>query len=320
MKPSRPAFRLSPLAAALALAATLPLVTAREQDSGRGDKPKPLDCTGKDGVSAADVRRAQQAWAKYLGRKVEETIEVGGGVKMTFVLVPPGKFLMGSPEDEKERHQDETLHEVTLTEPFDLARTEVTQAQYEALTGKNPSRFKGGDRPVEQVNWDEAQDYATQLTKKRHDKHVYRLPTEAEWEYCCRGGRPSSQPFGVSDGRALSSRAANFAGKHPYGGADNGPDLESTCAVASYSANALGLVDMHGNVYEWCTDWHGPYPSGAVTNPTGPREGEFRVVRGGSWFSGAWYCRAASRRMETPFIGKIIHGFRLARSVPAGSK
>jgi formylglycine-generating enzyme required for sulfatase activity len=222
---------------------------------------------------------------------------------MTFVLVPPGKFLMGSPQHEKERGQDEILHKLTLTEPFDLGMTEVTQAQYEALTGNNPSRFKGANNPVEQVNWDEARDFAVRLTKKRDDRHVYRLPTEAEWEYACRGGRPCAQSFGVGDGRALSSREANVDGYYPYGGAQKGQSHKSTCAVSCYPANPLDLFDMHGNVCEWCADGYGDYPAGAVTNPTGAAKGSFRVLRGGSWYGFARTCRAAIRNGAKPAPG-----------------
>jgi formylglycine-generating enzyme required for sulfatase activity len=271
-------------------------------------------------VSATEVGRAQGAWARYLRRQVEETVEIGDGVTMTFVLVPPGTFRMGSPADEKERSDDETLHEVTLTEPFDLGKTEVTQAQYQALTGDNPSRFKGADKPVETVSWEEARDCAAKLTKKRGDQHLYRLPTEAEWEYACRGGRPSSHPFGVGDGRALSSREANFDGKFPYGGTADGLYLETTCRVSSYPANALGLGDMHGNVWEWCADWSGPYAQGDVTNPAGPAEGSSRVIRGGGWSFSARYCRAAYRAGIVPRHRDNDLGFRLARSVPSGGK
>jgi formylglycine-generating enzyme required for sulfatase activity len=287
----------------------------------KAERPVPLDCTGPEGVSAAEVRRAQQAWAKSLGRQVEETIEIGNGVKMTFVLVPPGKFLMGASEGEQERDKDEAPHEVTLTEPFDLGKTEVTQAQYEALIGGiPPSFFKGSDRPVEQVTWEEACAYATELTKKRGDAYVYCLPTEAQWEYGCRSGRPASMPFGIGDGRSLSSRQANINGNFPYGGAEKGPYRESTCDVGSYEANALGLLDMHGNVWEWCADGYELYPSGAVKNPIEPAGGYSRVMRGGSWSSDAGRCRAAYRGGSLPSDRAKNMGFRLARSMASGGK
>jgi formylglycine-generating enzyme required for sulfatase activity len=272
-------------------------------------------------LSAAVVQQAQAAWAQYLGRQVEEEVEIASGVKMKFVLVPPGKFRMGSPEEEQDRRPDEVLHEVAIARPFYLGKYEVTQAQYEALVGQdqNQSRFKGPDLPVEKVTWDEASAYADTLTKKCGDGLLYRLPTEAEWEYSCRGGRSSSQPFGVGDGRALSSREANFDGNYPYGGAEVGPYLESTCRVGSYPANALSVSDMHGNVWEWCADWKGEYAPGQATDPSGPGSGSFRVVRGGGWsFSVAWVCRAAFRHGYEPGRRLDDLGVRLARSFPSG--
>jgi formylglycine-generating enzyme required for sulfatase activity len=280
------------------------------------ERPAPMDCTGPVGVAAADVRAAQEAWAKYLGRKVEETVEIGG-VKMTFVLVPPGKFFMGNPQEEEDRLDNETLHEVSLTEPFDLGKTEVTQAQYAAVGGGTPSHFEGPNRPVEQVSWIEARDWAASVTRKRVDGHVYRLPTEAEWEYACRGGRSSSQPFGIGSGRTLTSREANFDGNFPYGGAPKGRYLGATATVASYMPNALGLYDMHGNVCEWCQDCYALYPRGAVTNPVSPeKEGTSRVFRGGSWFHTGRICRAVYRGWSTPTNRTNNRGFRLARSLP----
>ncbi len=294
--------------------------SASATHSVQGPRPAALDCTGKDGVSPVAVRQAQEAWARYLGRSVEEKVEVGEGVTMTFVLVPPGRFLMGSPEQEKDRKPEETLHEVTLTEPFDLGKTEVTQAQYEALAGKNPSKFKGADQPVETVSWEQARDWAAQLTRKCGDGRLYRLPMEAEWEYACRGGRPCSQPFGVGDGHALSSYEANFDGKYPYGGAARSEYRKAPCAVAGFPANALGLHDLHGNVCEWCADGYGPYPRGEATDPTGPAEGSERVCRGGGWSNSGGGCRAATRIRREPDYQNPSLGFRLARAVLSGGK
>lgn len=269
-------------------------------------RPRPLDCTGPGGVSADEIRQAQAAWAKYLGRDVEETVEIASGVTMTFVLVPPGKFFMGSPSDElgkNGRYPDEFLHIVTLTEPFDLGKYEVTQAQFAALTGKLPSYYKGSSRPVEHVTWDEADAFGRDLTKKLADQHVYRLATEAEWEYSCRGGRPSSEPYGIGDGRSLLWRDANF---------DN--TLGRTSEVGSYAASVLGLHDMHGNVWEWCADWREPYPDGAVTNPLCVAGGPFKVARGGCFNEPAAECRAALRQGSPPERRDTCVGFRLARN------
>jgi formylglycine-generating enzyme len=286
--------------------------------------PALLDCTGEKGQTPAQVKAAQQACAKYLGRQVEEEDEIGQGVKMKFVLVPPGKFLMGSPKDEKDRNpfgakfDTEQQHEVTITRPFYLAKTELTQAQYEALGKENKCKFKGADLPVENVSWDEADAFARELTQKKAGaKLLYRLPTEAEWEYSCRGGRSSSSPFGIGDGTSLPSTIANVDGNLPYGGAAKGPYLEKTCRVGSYPTNAFGLYDMHGNVWEWCGDWYGEYPSGKITDPTGPKEGSRRVWRGGCWSSSAVGCRAAHRYGHAPVSRSDVLGFRLAR-VPSG--
>ena len=280
-------------------------------------RPLPLDCTGEKGVSAADVRKAQEAWAKYLGRKVEEEDEIATGVKMKFVLVPPGKFMMGSPKDEKDRHDDEVQHEVEITKPLYLGVYDVTQGQYEAGTGWTPSYFKGADLPVEEVSWDQADVFAKGLTEKAKDGLVYRLPTEAEWEYSCRGGHPSSQPFGIGDGTSLSSRDANFDGNYPSGGADKGADLQKTTPVGAYKPNAVGLYDMQGNVWQWCGDRYGDYPTGRVVNPEGPGIGSSRVRRGGSLGISASDCRAAIRNGDAPDFHNLNVGFRLAR-VPSG--
>ena len=180
-----------------------------------GARPLLLDCTGEQGVSAADVRKSQEAWAKCLGRQVEEEDEIAPGVKMKFVLIPPDKYLMGSPEGETDRSKDEEQHEVEITKPFYLAVYDVTQAQYAAVTGKTPSEFKGADLPVEQVSWEDADAFAKGLTEKARDGLLYCLPHEVEWEYACRGGRPSSLAFGVGDGTTLSTARREYLGFRP---------------------------------------------------------------------------------------------------------
>jgi formylglycine-generating enzyme required for sulfatase activity len=274
-------------------------------------RPQPLDCTGASGADPDVVRRAQEEWAKYLGRNLEEKVEIANGVTIAFVLVPPGRFLMGSPPEEKGkngRYPNEVLHDVTLTKPFDVGKYEVTQAQYAALTGMEPSAYKGSDRPVEQVTWNEADAFGRELTKKLSDGYVYRLLTEAEWEYSCRGGRPISQPFGVGDGRFLTTRDANF---------DNA--LRETCNVGSYAPNALGLCDMHGNLWEWCADWNEPYPVEPAIDPLRTVGGPFRVARGGCHNEPAAECRSALRQGSPEARRDCWMGFRLARSVPSTS-
>ena len=252
---------------------------------------------------------------------VEED-EIAPGVGMKFVLVPPGKFLMGSPGGEQGRNKDEVQHEVELTRPFYLAVNDVTQGQYEAVTGQDPSNFKGANLPVEMVRWTEADDFARKLTEKAKSGLLYRLPTEAEWEYSCRGGCPSSLPFGIGDGASLSSFRANFngaSGAYPFTGAAKDPNLQKTTPAGKFEANALGLYDMQGNVFQWCSDCYGEYPLGKAVNPQGrsPAETSYRVFRGGSWNFSVSYCRAALRLRGPPGIPSTYVGIRMAR-VPSG--
>src|SRR5262249_14592262 len=153
---------------------------------------------------------------------------------------PPGNYLMGASNNEKASDPArERKHEVRLTWPFDLGVYEVTQEQYAAVFGQNPSHARGAQLPVEQVSWQEARDFGELLTKKLGNGHEFGLPTEAEWEYACRAGRASELPFGVGNGDSLSSSQANFRGKFPYGTAHPGPFLNGPCAVGSYEANAF---------------------------------------------------------------------------------
>ena len=300
------------------------------QPAPAGARPAPLDCTTAKGASEPEVKKAQEAWAKYLGRKVEEEFEIAPGAKMKFALVPPGKFIMGSSQNEKDYvhktfgdvaggwAKQEIEHEVEITKPFYMGVYDVTQAQYEAVTSKTPSKFLGAELPVEQVSWEDADAFAKGLTEKAKDGLVYHLPTEAEWEYACRGGRPYSQPFGIGDGASLSSREANFDGNNPYGAAEKGAYLAKTTPVGSYKPNALGLYDMQGNVWQWCSDWYGEYPTARAVDPTGPGTASTRVYRGGRWCSDAWDCRAAARGFLTPGSRYAHLGFRLALVPPSG--
>jgi formylglycine-generating enzyme required for sulfatase activity len=229
---------------------------------------------------------------------------------MAFVLIKPGKFMMGSPEDEPGRFTGERLHPVNLTNPFYMQTTEVTQAQWKAVMGKNPSSQKGcGDAcPVEQVSWDDVQQFVQKLNQKEGtDK--YRLPTEAEWEYACRTGSTSAFPNG--DITELEcDRDPNLDAIGWYCGNSN----NKSHRVAQKKPNAWGLYDMSGNVQEWCQDWFGVYPYDEVTDPKGPPSGSYRVMRGGAWYSPARDTRCASRFGSPPHYRFRHIGFRLCRA------
>jgi formylglycine-generating enzyme required for sulfatase activity len=284
------------------------------------EKPELLDST-KKGFTSADVLRARRAWAEYLGSKEEEEIDLGGGVKLKLVLIPPGKFLMGSPEGEKDRRDDEVQHEVEITKPYYLGAFAVTQAQYEKVMGNNPSYFTkenggGPDHPVEKVSWEDAVKFCAELSKlQKASGRKYRLLTEAEWEYACREGGSSKTAFHYGD--SLSSKQANFDGNYPFGDAPEDIYRQKTTPAGTFKPNALGLFDMHGNVWQWCADYYGRYDLTKNTDPTGPAKGddnERRVLRGGSWDDYGRDCRSAVRYWIDPGVRNYNNGFRVALS------
>ncbi|MDH4240990.1 MAG: formylglycine-generating enzyme family protein [Phycisphaerae bacterium] len=232
-------------------------------------------------------------------------VEVASGVLIRFVEIPMGRFMMGSPSTESGRHADETRHEVILSKPFYMGVTEVTQALYEAVMGSNPSDIKGPNRPVDKVSWDDAVAFCDKLTQTQGGK--FRLPTEAEWEYACRAG--TTTPFNT--GKTISTDQANYDGGVTYGSGTKGVERREYIDVASFSQNRFGLYDMHGNVWEWCSDWLGDYPQGPVTDPHGPDSGSDRVRRGGSWFSFPGFCRSAEREGNPPDFRGNYFGFRV---------
>jgi len=231
----------------------------------------------------------------------EQDFEIAPGVKITMCWIPPGEFMMGSPKDEQGRNNDENQYQVTHTQGFWLAKTEVTQAQWKAVMGNNPSHFKGDDLPVESVSWNDIAGPGGFIDKVNQTAAAaggrFHLPTEAQWEYACRAGTPG--PYaGDLDQMAWYER--NSGGKaHPMG---------------QKQANAWGLHDMHGNVWEWCADWYGTYPSATKTDPQRAASGSIRVLRGGSWFDYAVSCRSAFRNSYFPGLTSFSVGFRPARS------
>lgn len=230
-------------------------------------------------------------------------------VNFDMVAIKGGTFQMGSPTTEKERSDNETLHEVTVSN-FQMGQTEVTQKQWQAVMGTNPSSFKGQDLPVDSVSWNDAQAFITRL--KQQTGREFRLPTEAEWEYASRSG--TTTPFSFGDN--ISPEQVNYDGNYPYSNGQKGEYRQTTIAVKSLPANAWGLYEMHGNVLEWCSDWYGDYSTEAVTNPTGATNGMSRVLRGGSWYGSAWNARSAFRYYSTPDYGNYYVGFRFALGQP----
>jgi formylglycine-generating enzyme required for sulfatase activity/serine/threonine protein kinase len=239
------------------------------------------------------------------------------GLSLEMLWCAPGIFEMGSPEGKKitrffshkivgaesGRQLNEVQHEVTLTQGFWLGKHPVTQAQWEKVMGSNSSRFRGVGRPVERVSWDAAMSFCLRLTELERKAGrlpagmTYQLPTEAQWEYACRAGTKTAYAFGDS----LNSDQANI-----YGGP------EETTNMGKYPANGWGFCDMHGNVWEWCADWYGDYPSGAARDPIGLADGSVRVLRGGSWSYSADSARSASRDCRVPASSDSILGFRLS--------
>jgi uncharacterized protein (TIGR02996 family) len=236
-----------------------------------------------------------------------------------FAWIPPGTFLMGSPEDEAERYDRETQHPVTLSAGFWMGATPITQGQWKAVMGDSPSYFSrsGGGKEkvkkvsdadlarfsVDTVSWEMAQEFCTRL-----DQEVA-LPSEAQWEYACRAGTRTPFSFGAT----LNGKEANCDGKSPYGTKKKGPYLKRPSIVGSYPSNAWGLSDLHGNVWEWCQDaWREDLENLPEADPLFEQEGTSgHVLRGGSWNDVAQYCRSAWRNFDAPDTRNLVTGFRV---------
>ena len=252
-----------------------------------------------------------------------------GQTPLDMVYIPPGSFQMGSPEDELGRYENEgPQHLVTLAQPFFMGKYPVTQAQWRSVVSlpqvgreikSDPSNFKGDNLPVEQVSWDDAAEFCQRLAKATN--RPYRLPTEAEWEYACRAGSRTPFHFGPS----ITTDLANYRGTDweyegttysgAYGDGPHGEFREATTEVGSFDvANAFGLYDMHGNVWEWCQDeWHNNYEGAPVDGGAWISSGERkeRMLRGGSWDFDPVVCRSASRIRSAPVSRNDLTGFRV---------
>jgi formylglycine-generating enzyme required for sulfatase activity len=251
-------------------------------------------------------------------RAVELSIQMlTNAVTTNFIWIPPGTFIMGSPTNEPGRDTDETQHAVTLTQGFYVGKHLVTQGQYVSVIGFNPSYFNGvnggtnygvdTNRPVETASWYAASDYCAQLTQTQQlsgqipTNWAYRLPTESEWECACRAGTTTEFSYGQDPDY---TNLANYAWYSANGG-------DMVHDVGLLLPNPWGLFDMEGDVFEWCEDWYGPYPSGPVTDPQGPADGDARVFRGGSWAYGPEDCRCAGRYSSDPTTKFNFVGIRV---------
>lgn len=271
------------------------------------------------------------------GAQEEKSVSV-----KNMVFIKGGTFQMGSPESENWREKDETLHTVTL-DGFYISRYEVTQEEYERVMGKNPSAFKGQGKnlPVENVSWYDAVEFCNALSRAEglspayridgenvewnKNADGYRLPTESEWEYAARAG--TKTPF--SSAKVPGDSDANFYAHYPYNIEQNyfndsvletrpGYYRQKTVEVGSFKPNGNGLYDIHGNVSEWCWDFYGKYPSGAVKNPSGAENGSARIARGGGWNDFGKHLRCAYRSSQIPDEPSASRGFRVARNAGKG--
>ncbi|VEN73410.1 putative Formylglycine-generating enzyme, required for sulfatase activity, contains SUMF1/FGE domain [Candidatus Desulfarcum epimagneticum] len=243
------------------------------------------------------------------------------GVQQRFRWIKPGRFMMGSPEDEPGRFDDELLHEVVITEGFWLADTACSQKLWEAVMGNNPSEFKGEKRPVDSVSWYDCMEFIQKINSKIPCLNL-RLPTETEWEYACRAG--TQTPFSFGD--TITTYQAHYDENYPYTWRKkwksqkktmNVKSFPSTVNLKSFHCNAWGLYEMHGNVWEWCFDGKRKYEPGVALSPTGQVGGKDRVLRGGGWINESRYLRSASRGVNEPDVHWDNQGFRLAQGHPA---
>jgi formylglycine-generating enzyme required for sulfatase activity len=236
---------------------------------------------------------------------------------MEFVLIPAGSFDMGSPPGEPHRNGDEIQHKVTISRPFYMQTTEVTLKQWWEVMGKKFfGRRKGKENsPVVKVSWFDCIEFIEKLN--RMGEGIYRLPTEAEWEYACRAGTTSAYFWGenIDCSKAMYSNNPRKSDTCSDFVISRGLKVGCPAIVKSFPPNGWGLYDMHGNVWEWCRDFYGQYPKRAVVDPKGPGEGKERVRRGGSWFKDGWLCRSANRNMGHPASKYDTLGFRLVREI-----
>ncbi len=261
-------------------------------------------------VIASPPPESPSAWACACGQDdygFWQAIELFG-VQQILRWIPPGEFEMGSPDNEAERFDNENLHYVTLTQGFWLADTACTQQLWTAVMGDNPSNFSDDpENPVDRLSWLDCEQFFSKANASLAVGLQLRFPTEAEWEYACRAG--TQTPF--SWGNNLTTEQANYDGSYPYAGGKKGKYRKRTVPVTAFSPNPWGLYQMHGNVWEWCADWYVEHLKNNDVDPVGSVEGQYRVLRGGSWINFGRVLRSARRSIH-PDLRFQYPGFRLA--------
>ncbi len=273
-------------------------------------------------VATVSVKSGSPEINRSRGRAEFFAEDLGNGIILEMVQISGGIFVIGSPESEEAREESEGPQHLVSVKPFFMGKYPVTQAQWFAVAAlpkvkrdldPNPAYFKGVHRPVEQVSWYEAVEFCQRLSRKTG--RSYRLPSEAEWEYACRA--ETTTPFHF--GETITTDLANYDGDYTYGSDPKGVSRQETTPVGQFPANAFGLYDMHGNVWEWCADdWHDNY-NGAPTDGSAwlsDDENRYRVLRGGSWYLRPVYCRSATRSFLNPDSADYVIGFRVV-CVPA---
>ncbi len=237
---------------------------------------------------------------------------------MTFARIPSGSFIMGSPPQEPFRGDSEIQHHVTISKPFYMQATEVTMKQWHAIMGRRMLVAQKGmeDMPVTRVSWFDCMKFIRRLN--RMGEGTYRLPTEAEWEYAARAGTSTAFSWGdaIDCDKAMYGNSRQKDDECQLYIKSRGLEIDQPAPVKSYSPNPWGLYDMHGNVWEWCSDWYGKYRKTAATDPAGPESGHMRIRRGGSWFKYGYSCRSANRSTGHPATRYQTTGFRLVREIP----
>ncbi len=259
--------------------------------------------------TAQEAKKLQTDKAAEVNAAVEKTINIDEKVTMEFVFIPPGKFHMGSPREVAKSENDESpLHQANITKGFYMSKYEVTQKQYLAIMKYHKGlKFVGDQLPVDNIEWYQAETFIEKISQKT--KLKLRLPTEAEWEYACRAG--TQTPFYT--GKTISPDQANYNCKKTYMGGPQGSPYDETREVGSYPANPFGLYDMHGNVWEWCSDWYDNdyYKFCDEDDPQGPHKGGKKVIRGGAWNEGPDKLRSSDRKGRNPKSDRKGIGFRV---------